>query len=401
MKKIYFLFLLAFVMSAQGIYAQTWTLLSSGTSLNLYAAWATSVDTCYVTGDNGIIKSTNQGASWSTQTVGEPAFRSLYFINSNTGFLAGGTANPSPISYIYKTISAGTSWTLQHSSSPNGLYSVRFLNSSTGYSVGGAPGSGLIFKTTNGGTSWTPQTSSVAQWLFDVAVIDGNTALCVGYNGCIQKTTNGGTTWASVSSSTSNILHSICFPSALTGYIAGENGTILKSINGGNSWTTQNIGSSENFWSVYFLNDLNGFIVGTNGTIIHTTDGGATWTPQSSGSTSTLINVFFLNQNLGYVCGGNGTIIKYTNDIGIDEVENNFNVSIYPNPTNDIVNIEIPNVNEPVNINIFDLEGKLIYSLHNVRDKNTVLNLKDFSSGEYIMELKNSKIQKVIKLNIL
>ena len=101
----------------------------------------------------------------------------------------------------------------------NTLNSVDFINSNTGWAVGGY---GTILKTTNGGTNWTSQTSGTSNTLCSVNFVDQNTGWAVGESGTILKTTNGGTNWISQTSGTTNTLFSVNFVDQNTGWAVGR-----------------------------------------------------------------------------------------------------------------------------------------------------------------------------------
>ncbi|MEZ4928961.1 MAG: T9SS type A sorting domain-containing protein [Chitinophagales bacterium] len=70
-------------------------------------------------------------------------------------------------------------------------------------------------------------------------------------------------------------------------------------------------------------------------------------------------------------------------------------LSIYPNPTNDMVNIK---VNEALSsIQLFDITGKIVKVFDAT---NTQLNVSDVQQGIYFLELKNNEKRSVVKLAI-
>ncbi|HEY3252045.1 MAG TPA: T9SS type A sorting domain-containing protein, partial [Ignavibacteria bacterium] len=97
--------------------------------------------------DGYFAKSTNGASSWLVYPTGNtmPLF-SLSFVNSQTGYCVGG--NSSGVPYIVKTTNAGVNWSVQQGVPPYELYGVYFINANTGWAVGD---SGRIIKTTNGG----------------------------------------------------------------------------------------------------------------------------------------------------------------------------------------------------------------------------------------------------------
>ncbi|HEY5536422.1 MAG TPA: hypothetical protein VIL99_15985 [Ignavibacteria bacterium] len=92
-------------------------------------------------------------SGWFSQsiTVNYP-FLAVYFVDSQTGwttctynFIGAGT--------IYKTTNGGSNW-VNFGSAGNDIYSMSFINSSTGYMTGHYGGILYVAKTTNGGTNF-------------------------------------------------------------------------------------------------------------------------------------------------------------------------------------------------------------------------------------------------------
>jgi len=87
-------------------------------------------------------------------------------------------------------------------------------------------------------------------------------------------------------------------------------------------------------------------------------------------------------------------IIDHTN---IETVEKNKQLSIYPNPANDILNIE--NTEIINSIKIFDISGKQIISYQNINQKKVKLNTNHLKAGVYILQIESSsdiKKQRII-----
>jgi len=77
----------------------------------------------------------------------------------------------------------------------------------------------------------------------------------------------------------------------------------------------------------------------------------------------------------------------------------NFNsgLSIYPNPSNNIINID--SKNELLNtINLYDISGKLLIEKNDVSTNNLVIDISILSKGIYFITLNNSVTKKIIKL---
>jgi len=69
-------------------------------------------------------------------------------------------------------------------------------------------------------------------------------------------------------------------------------------------------------------------------------------------------------------------------------------VSVYPNPTNDVVHVDGKDLSV---INVFNVEGKLIYTSSNL-STNNVINSQTWAAGVYQIEIVSSKGNSVVKL---
>lgn len=138
--------------------------------------------TGYSCGDGGVVaKTTNTGMNWTTASSPGPNTRSIYFMNTMTGWVIGS-------SNVYKTTTGGNSWTSLFN---QGGYGIRFTSESTGWICGS---SGTIYGTVNGGVNWTLQSSGTTPTLRSICFVNGQTGWAVGDFGKILKTTTGGIT---------------------------------------------------------------------------------------------------------------------------------------------------------------------------------------------------------------
>ena len=86
---------------------------------------------------------------------------------------------------------------------------------------------------------------------------------------------------------------------------------------------------------------------------------------------------------------------------GIESYNNTNAFSIYPNPASDLLTVsrQLFAKSEIVTITITDITGKIIYSTTSITPK-TKINIKEFSPGFYIVEIKSSEFivtQKIVK----
>jgi photosystem II stability/assembly factor-like uncharacterized protein len=133
-----------------------------------------------------VLKTTDQGNNWNIVYTHTYQYKlGFQMVNESTGYLSFfGTIGADG---IMKTTNGGLNWfqVLAMEGEPGSLY---FVDVNTGFTSGG-------FKTTNGGTNWVNQYVNImASYLIkDMVFINSNTGFMVGgYGGSILKTTDGG-----------------------------------------------------------------------------------------------------------------------------------------------------------------------------------------------------------------
>ena len=276
-------------------------------------------------------------SGWFQQQSGTVKYlRTVFFVNSQTGWVAGDTGK------ILKTINGGTNWTAQDYTTTQALYAIKFLNSLTGWAVGGVRDMAnweysLLLKTTNGGNSWQQQYPTGYNIFYDLHIFDENNIICVdggidysGFvsNGNIYKSTNGGNNWMPCIGSPylGNSFYSVSFVNANTGWAGSvfwtdtspEVEKIFKTTNMGLNWTcikTDTIYLGFNFQykqNVRFIDTSNGFLL--QNYLMKTTNGGINWLKTDSLTTLNAANYYFINKDTGWIIST--TDIKRTNNGG-------------------------------------------------------------------------------------
>jgi photosystem II stability/assembly factor-like uncharacterized protein len=217
------------VMKTTNAGANWQTVLSMGGPLFTFLK-AYSPQLVYCCNTNFAYFSNDGGANWST-VPGIFGANSVFFINSNTGFI---TASSS----VYKTTDAGANWTGSNLSQGS-LIKMIFANANTGYITRYAGSS--IMKTTNCGVNWTgPVAIPDLTYANNLFCTGGDTLFVAGssqsaYYGRIVRSTNGGVNWTTQYSGSSSYtqIFSVNFANSLTGFAVGPVGLILKTTNGG------------------------------------------------------------------------------------------------------------------------------------------------------------------------
>lgn len=397
----------------------------------------------YATGARGrIIKTEDGGNTWLHHSVTYDDFSQLQIVNNNIGYVQTGNR-------FYKTTNLGNTWTLVGSlnlgtSVTNSDFT--FINENLGYATTGGPYGGHVYKTTDGGITWSILNNGndiIDEGISSIFFLNENTGfISGGFNQKkVMKTSNGGNSWTQVSD---QIFGDIQFVNQLVGYgtrIGNYNGAIYKTTDGGNTWNLSIELAGKSIKSLHFIDANNGYIVGDNSLCYKTNDGGISWQEITVPNGYYTI-VKFYSSNIGYIVNENGNLYKtlnggltwtlLTTQYGISSVElaNNYiftagksgkiyrsetgilttnekitdeNISIYPNPVTDFVSIKINN-NEKISlIELFNIEGKLVYSSSTLNSYDTVkIDMSYFNKGMYFLKinLKNNKtIYKKIILN--
>lgn len=391
--------------------AQVWLVQPSGQTGAVNSIFPVNDLTCFAAG-NSIIRTTNGGANWSSQFGGIGELYSVYFINTNTGWVTGAMGQ------IYKTTNSGNSWQTVGLPTSNTYYSVYFLNDQTGWLAGSA-----VYKTTNGGINFSTQNFGIG-FFYSIHFADASTGWLCGALGQIYKTTNAGTNWNSQTGNTSVDFNSVYFANSMTGWCAAANGRIYKSTNGGNNWLNYAGTGSCSMNSVYFNDTLSGWAAGCTGTVFKTINGGLNWQLLSTPVTAALRSVRFVNLNTGWCSGDSGKIIKTTNG-GItmvsplnNEIPEKFSLyQNYPNPFNPTtkINFSIPSVETTrqakpkawrvVSLKVYDALGREVNTLVNQQLTPGIYsvdwNALNYPSGLYFYKLTFGEFHETKKMILI
>jgi photosystem II stability/assembly factor-like uncharacterized protein len=342
-----------------------------------------------------LIKTENAGSTWTViSPVTGNALNSVHFPDANTGYAVGQWGT------ILKTPDAGVHWSVLPSGTSMHLLSVYFVSPEVGYITGA---SGTILKTTDGGETWTKQISGITQFIYSVHFLDASNGYAVaGWPSKVLKTTSGGETWTLMAAWTgSDFLNSIHFIDSNLGFAVGgiyqNSGVIRKTIDGGITWTTTLLGGTDSHNSANYFNSVRfadanvGYAVGTSGIIFKTIDSGDTWIQQPSGTNVNLSSVYLTKNNNVFAAGARSVIIKSTfeGSNGVTEsLLNSGHLNIYPNPANDFVNIDLPELAGENRVSLFNIEGQklLEQSLSQQKTKITIHNLP---AGIYVIRVIN------------
>lgn len=380
--------------------AQSWTQQTSGVTTTLSDVFFINDSVGWITTIGKVLKTTNAGSTWTA--YGSSAgisptdqLTSVAFSSENIGWVIGA------FGVIYKTIDGGLNWTAQSSGTNHNLYSLSFINDSTGWIVGSLgtapnPITAVILKTTDGGLTWDSLSAPANIDLNTVQFLDENLGWVAGGT-LVFRTVDGGLNWTSTNTPT-QALYDMHFVSPSKGWAVGQNGTVVVSSDSGSTWTVQTSNATNRLNGVYFASATEGWIVGSgalgqNPTIRYTNNAGTTWTTLITGLpiSSGFLGVFFYSPNRGWIIGTSGRIFTFNPSVSTVVSQENLSVSIYPNPTNNIANIEFESFGT-YELKVLDISGKLIHS-EELTAQNHQINTESWPAGIYQINITNDKGQ--------
>jgi photosystem II stability/assembly factor-like uncharacterized protein len=321
MKRIIFYSLYFFYVLIINGFSQGWQILNTGVNDKFRDLYFINPDSGFIVSDGGpaeIYSTIDGGQTWIPYNSNSwSGLHSIVFVNSDTGFAVGGGAGGDAV--IRKTYDSGNNWDIFFPFSDNiymddALFSVSFPSDSIGYVAGKVGLNGVILKTEDYGQNWDSLSIASNVYFSSIYFYNNNLGFAVGYGGNIVKTINGGTDWIIQTYTPEIDLRDITFVDSLTGFIVGANGTVLKSTDQGDTWIDLNINYSYNLNAIYFVDEFNGYAIGGSSTeggiILKTQDGGNSWELQNSVLANVLENIIFTSPISGYLCGYDGIFAR-------------------------------------------------------------------------------------------
>lgn len=315
-----------------------------------------------------ILKSVDGGITWETKfDIDFYGLRQLFFLNESIGWVT------TDYKRVFCTTDGGDTW-IESDTIPmyhgNGIY---FVDDKIGWVCGGDSRE-VICKTTNGGISWETQfeQSSGNGGLLDIEFINEQKGFATGLNRLLLLTNNGGETWEIIASSASGgVLNALPINYAVMdidlidpdigwitgGPVCGALGQyIMSSVDGGDSWQME---VYNDFLPYPTFNELD-----------------------------------FIESGQGWAAGWNGLLATTQSQVNVQEAEKDPSMKIFPNPARG--HVYINSEKDIVKVSLYNELGELLYKNESVNTKGIMLDLTEYQSGVYFVEVDNS-VQKLLK----
>jgi hypothetical protein len=234
-----------------------------------------------------------------------------------------------------------------------------------------------------------------------------NNTIYIANNTQLYKSDDEGVTFSLVHTSTSNIVGITVHSTDSSIVYYHTSSQVMKSLNGGLTFsaiTTAGMPSISRTCIVHQNNAVNSLYLGTTLGVYYYDDIAVSWSPFETGLPNvkvTDLEINYIDNNITAATYGRGVWRSPLPTIlASAEFENN-NFVIYPNPSTDLFNIKIGDM-QPQNIEVTDISGKILFSKNDFDNSNGEIQI-DFSSvakGVYFIKLsanKKSVVKKIVK----
>lgn len=307
--------------------------------------------TLIATGNSGLLRSTDGGATWtpSTSPSSEPYYYYYGFVP-----LGGNDVVASTSAGMWLSQDAGQTWTKLSSPTGQGAvsiseYNLRRVDASTFVFTNG---NGASYLSKDKGQSWVQVVTPIETNYGEQSVLafsDSKNGFMTDASGRAFTTKDGGATWQ-LKSTNFGPVKAVQFVNKTTGWLVGSDGRLYKSTDAGQSWSTAPLASGVYLTSLYFANENLGWslrsygaaqsaytkdggktwtemalpngvtsmrfgeqawvAVGSAGGIYVSTDSGGTWNARYTGTSTQLTAVAFSDAKTVWAVGGEGTVLK-------------------------------------------------------------------------------------------
>ena len=344
-------------------------------------------------------RTSNGGSSWSSGNINlgdtNLGIAMISAISSTTAWVVGYPTAAGQTGGIWKTTNGGSSWTRQNTASYNSSGSftnvVYFWDENYGFAQGDPIGGEYeLYVTSDGGNNWEavpgeniPNPGGGEYGYVGQIEVVGDNVWYTTNSTTLYHSTDRGNTWQAYQCPVNDFSgDAISFSDANNGIIvSGTN--VYRTYDSGENWTQIDPNGPVNSIGVSYVEGTDTiFSTSTSGSS-QSFDGGITWNPIDN---ETFLGVEFLNSTTGWAGSFNGDLAggiwKWSDfSLSQDEISNESNFKIYPNPVDNILNID--SVNE-INSMIYDITGKKVLESYS---KN--INIEKLAKGIYVIKIKD------------
>jgi len=357
-------------------------------------------------------KTTNGGSSWSSGTINigdtDLGIAMVSAISSTTAWAVGYPTAAGQTGGIWKTTSGGSNWTRQNTASYNSSGSftnvVHFWDENYGFAQGDPIGGEYeLYVTSDGGDNWESVPGANIPnpgggeygYVGQIEIVDDNVWFTTNST-TLYHSTDRGNNWQAYQCPVDDFSgDAISFSDANNGIIvSGTN--VYRTYDSGENWTQIDPNGPVNTIGVCYIEGTDTLFSTSQSGSSQSFDGGLTWNPIDN---EVFLGVEFINSTTGWAGSFNGDLTggiwKWSDfSLSQDEISNESNFKIYPNPVNNILYINSAN---EINSIVYDITGKEV-----LKSNSKNINLEKLSKGIYIIKIRDltnsiSQSMKIIK----
>lgn len=186
--------------------------------------------------------------------------------------------------------------------------------------------------------------------------------------------------------------------------------SVWQTYNGGNSWqeVEGNLPDMPIRWAIYHPSSSKQALLATEIGVWQTSDlsiNNPIWAPAIDGMANVRVDMLRIRESDKRIIAASHGRGLYTCtydliSVGQEELLNEENFTVYPNPSNGKINIVLPeNESSIEQLQLFDIKGELIYE-STTSIKNNFVDLSNYSAGSYVLKLKTSSKYYSSKISI-
>lgn len=345
---------------------------------------------------------------------GLAGYRNFDFqVVQNTYYVLSIQSNPYEHNKVLKSSDFGNSWIELYDTA--GLFMTLTMLDTTFGIMTGTFGAYAI--TQGSDANWMMQDSLYSS-ITASAIYGDSTILMMTIGGVAYLSEDRGQNWNWVTG-ISNIFRKIQYINEDTIYAISQQGSnksyFYYSFNGGYNWSWTTVGhhnpsSTTSYYGLmydmHFDTPQHGYLVGNlygTSIISETNDYGQTWTPWVIPYNNKLLSLLNINDSIAFIGGSNGLLLKWdktiplTNVLGIEDAHIDSNFSIYPNPANENITIQMSENPDGAIIIITNTMGQTVYR-KNVTGNSATISLSEFLNGIYFVEVQTGNQRAVKKV---
>ncbi len=180
----------------------------------------------------GVLKSTNNGASWSGTSTGITNLQVYSLAHSGTTMIAGTYGGG-----VFKSADNGANWTATNNGITTLAINAVAINATTIYAgTQTNGGNGGIFVSTDNGANWTLSNNNLPANVYVLSIAISGTTVYIGTGDGVFMSTNNGGSWTAINTGLTNLYVNAIAANGSTLY-AGTNIGVFQSLNSGANWT--------------------------------------------------------------------------------------------------------------------------------------------------------------------